>query len=204
MFNRVRFAHYHVDTPREATEKMYFKNQYNTIHIDEKWFFMTRLNRKEYLTQNEEPMAKAVKNKNFIPKIMFLAAVARPQKYPPRQSTNLNLEDSDDDDGEEWYFDGKVGLYPIVETKVTKRRSAIRPAGVVETIPLNVNLAVFEHYVLHVLLPDIATKCPPKMRRERIYIQLDNASPHCIDRNKFKAKCVALGLDCRLWFQRCD
>lgn len=38
MFNRVRFAHYHVDTPREATEKMYFKNQYNTIHIEKNGF----------------------------------------------------------------------------------------------------------------------------------------------------------------------
>ena len=53
---------------------------YNVVHIDEKWFYMSRKTQRYYLFpwKEEEPY-RCVQNKNFIGKVMFIAAVARPQ-----------------------------------------------------------------------------------------------------------------------------
>ncbi|XP_057526577.1 uncharacterized protein LOC130805810 [Amaranthus tricolor] len=52
---------------------------YNDVHIDEKWFYMSRETQSYYLFpwEEEEPY-RCVQNKNFIGKVMFIAAVARP------------------------------------------------------------------------------------------------------------------------------
>ena len=53
----------------------------NWVHIDENWFYIQIDGRWAWLLQNEskegDPIAK---NKMFIPKIMFLAVVGRPQR----------------------------------------------------------------------------------------------------------------------------
>lgn len=52
---------------------------FNTIHIDEKWFYMTKTGTKYYLVRDELEPSRYVKSKRFIQKIMFLAAVVRPR-----------------------------------------------------------------------------------------------------------------------------
>jgi hypothetical protein len=75
-----------------------FLEMYNIIHIDEKWFYITRKNRNFYLVPGEIDPHKTVQNKNAIVKIMFLSAVARPRFDEHGNCT----------------FDGKLGVWAFV------------------------------------------------------------------------------------------
>ena len=55
-----------------------FRNMYNMVHIDEKWFCLSKISQKYYLAPDEYGPHRKCKNKRFIKKVMFLAAVARP------------------------------------------------------------------------------------------------------------------------------
>ncbi|XP_057543983.1 uncharacterized protein LOC130823380 [Amaranthus tricolor] len=91
-----------------------FSLMYNVVHIDEKWFYMCRETQRYYLFPwEEEETYRCVQNKNFMGKVMFITAVAR-----PRIST----------DGEV-LWDGKIGIFPFTETYYAIRRSENRPAG---------------------------------------------------------------------------
>lgn len=48
----------------------------DVIHIDEKWFYLTKKSETYYLLADEEEPLRTCKSKNFILKVMFLAAVA--------------------------------------------------------------------------------------------------------------------------------
>ncbi|ETW09292.1 hypothetical protein H310_01684 [Aphanomyces invadans] len=70
------------------------KNMYDFVHVDEKWFFMTKVKRKFYVYEDEEMALRSAKHKNQIMKVMFFAAVARPRyDYKSRR-----------------FFDGKLGI----------------------------------------------------------------------------------------------
>jgi hypothetical protein len=56
-----------------------FKYLDNVIHVDEKWFYMTKKCRNFYLLPGEEDSYRTVQNKNSIDKIMFLVGVAQPR-----------------------------------------------------------------------------------------------------------------------------
>jgi hypothetical protein len=75
-------------------------------------------------------------------------------------------------------FDGKVGLYPIVETILAIRNSIHRKMGTEIIKAMSMTEAVYHDFVLNKLLPDIVQCCPPEMRRNKIFIQHDNAPPH--------------------------
>ncbi|KAL2940485.1 ER membrane protein complex subunit 1 [Bienertia sinuspersici] len=49
----------------------------NIIHVDEKWFMMSKLSQKLYLAPKECEPYRACRSKRFLAKVMFLAAVAR-------------------------------------------------------------------------------------------------------------------------------
>jgi len=75
-----------------------FSSMYNLVYIDEKWFYRTRRNQKYYLANDEEKPQRAVRSKNFIEKVMFLAVVSRPRF---------------DSDGN-CTFHGKIGIFSFV------------------------------------------------------------------------------------------
>ncbi|XP_026428649.1 uncharacterized protein LOC113324548 [Papaver somniferum] len=56
-----------------------FIDMLDRIHIDEKWFYITRRAQKYYLHAEEEDPLRTCKSKIFITTIMFLTAVARPR-----------------------------------------------------------------------------------------------------------------------------
>jgi AraC-like DNA-binding protein len=56
-----------------------FDSMHNVVYIDEKWFYRTRRNQKYYLANNERRPRRAVKSKNFVEKVMFLAVITRPR-----------------------------------------------------------------------------------------------------------------------------
>ncbi|XP_057770715.1 uncharacterized protein LOC130990503 [Salvia miltiorrhiza] len=55
-----------------------FKSMHNTVHIDEKWFYITKSAQRFYLTPEEIEPHRTCKNKKFITKVMFMCAVCRP------------------------------------------------------------------------------------------------------------------------------
>ncbi|KAF0774582.1 hypothetical protein AaE_001718, partial [Aphanomyces astaci] len=132
----------------------------NYVHLDEKWFYLTRQDQKYYLVPGESEPDRKCKSKRYITKVMFVAAVARP-RY---------LEDTC-----EWW-DGKIGLWPFTTLAAAQHSSANRPAGTLETKTVNVTKDVYRTYLLEKVLPAIVRKWPGDTRD--IILQHDNAKTH--------------------------
>ena len=74
-----------------------FKHMEDLIHINEKWFYLTKDGQCSIIAADEAEPYRHVQHKSFLTKIMFLCAVAR-----PRYNMNKNA-----------WFDGKIGIWPI-------------------------------------------------------------------------------------------
>ena len=140
-----------------------FKNMYNFVHIDEKWFYLSRESERYYLLPNEDEPHRTCKSKRFITKVMFLAAVARP-RFDPSENKE---------------FSGKIGIFPFTFKEPAKRSSKNRVAGTMETKAiLSVTKAITRSFLIDKVLPAIRTKWPCCNINDTIYIQQDNAKPH--------------------------
>jgi hypothetical protein len=85
----------------------------NVVHVDEKWFYVTRGKRKiSQFPQEQRHSGQMVVHKSHIQKVMFLAAVGIPQEKP---------------DGS--WFDGKIGIWRVQEPTTALRSSVLRSAG---------------------------------------------------------------------------
>ncbi|XP_057517907.1 uncharacterized protein LOC130798830 [Amaranthus tricolor] len=96
-----------------------YKAIYDFIHIDEKWFYLTKKTQRIYLAHKEKVPYRAGKSSKFISKAMFLSAVARPRWNQYGQCT----------------FDGKIGIFPFINMVATQRDSKNRPRGSIEIKP---------------------------------------------------------------------
>lgn len=71
-----------------------FKSESNTVHVDEKWFYLQKVRRTvRILPEEEVPNADTTEHKSHIGTVMFLSAIGVPQERP---------------DGT--WFDGKLGI----------------------------------------------------------------------------------------------
>ncbi|ETW02180.1 hypothetical protein H310_05748 [Aphanomyces invadans] len=129
---------------------------WEVVHLDEKWFNADKDCHKEYLVEGEEVQPRACKSKRFIPNVMFLCAVARPQK----------------DVG----FDGKIGLWPFVSQSPARRSSHNRPASSMVTTLVYVDATTYRDYALNKVVPEIKASFPSASKR--VVLQHDNATPH--------------------------
>jgi hypothetical protein len=164
-----------------------FKSMYNVVHIDEKWFEVTKRSKKYYLLADEDEPYRTCKNKIFILKVMFLAAIARPRLVNEGTET----------------WSGKIGLFPLVEKVPAKRSSVNRPAGTLETKPItSVTKEVSRRFLIDKVLPAIKEKWPREYASETIYIQQDNAPCHVsVNDQEFQAAASEGGFDIRLMCQ---
>ncbi|KAF0710796.1 hypothetical protein AaE_012376 [Aphanomyces astaci] len=145
------------------------------VHVDEKWFYLTKVKRRYYVYDDEEVAAHSVKSKHYITKVMFLAAVARP-RYDHHSKT---------------FWDGKVGVWPFVQVSPALRGSKNRPKGTLVTVPQAVDSTVYFDAVLNKVVPAITAKFPGGVRRGNVFIQQGNASPHrCVTTELLQAKGV--------------
>ncbi|KAH9079770.1 hypothetical protein Ae201684P_010209 [Aphanomyces euteiches] len=141
-----------------------FTNMHDRVHIDEKWFYVTKVKRRFYAYADEKLPLRPLKSAKFIKKVMFLAAVARPRFDPHKKQ----------------FFDGKIGIWPFVSQVEAVRSSKNRPRGTLVTVPKNVDAAAYREMVLNNVIPAIQVKFPRSVAC--VNIQQDNASPHrCID-----------------------
>ncbi|KAG3085026.1 hypothetical protein PC121_g5272 [Phytophthora cactorum] len=90
---------------------------------------------------------------------MVLVAVARP-RYDAHQRMT---------------FDGKVGLWPVVETKLAVRNSKNRPKGTPVTTPNEMTDDVYGRMLTQLVIPAIKRVWPDK---KHLIIQQDNDPPH--------------------------
>jgi hypothetical protein len=139
----------------------------NIVHIDEKWFYMTKKNRNYYLLLEDVPI-RAVHSKNCIGKVMFLTVVAR-----PRFDTTGTVT-----------FSGKIGCWPFVKEIPAARRSDNRPKGTLEIKLIKVNREVMREFIIEKVLPAILAAWPVEDVGQTILIQQDNATPHILPNDK--------------------
>ncbi|RAW28494.1 hypothetical protein PC110_g15128 [Phytophthora cactorum] len=116
----------------------------DTIHVDEKLFYLTEVKRRFYLLPGEKVPKRHVKSKRFTGRVMFLAAVARPQCD---LATGMQ-------------FDGKLGIWSFAEQRAAIRDSERRPAGTIETKSINVTKVTYRKMLLDKLLPAISVRWP--------------------------------------------
>lgn len=141
-----------------------FEDMYDYVHIDEKWFYLSQVKRSYYLMLDEAEPKRYCKSKRFITKVMFMAAVARPRYDSARKQ----------------YFNGKIGLWPFVYKEPAKRTSKNRGRGTMVTKNIeSINAAECKKMIIDNLLPAIRSKFPKAHKAKTIYVQQDNAKPHC-------------------------
>ena len=78
---------------------------YDYVHLDEKWFYLSKKSHRVYLAQGEQGKYRAASSSKFIPKVMFTACVAR-----------LRF----DSEGK-CIFDGKIGVFLFTYIEPAKR-----------------------------------------------------------------------------------
>ena len=151
------------------------KDLKNVVHVDEKWFYVTREHRKiRQLRLKDRHPDQSVVHKSHIQKVMFLAAVGVPQHRP---------------DGT--YFDGKIGLWPVVESSLALRGSVNRPAGAEIIKALSLDSTEY----LHLMTKEdgVLARIREKMAwlgETGVIVQHDGASPHEGRGNDFHLACA--------------
>jgi hypothetical protein len=154
-FARVLYAVAHMNLDMET-----YHHYYDFVHVDEKWFFLTEADLFAYLVPGEAPPERSTRHKSHILKVMFLAAISRPRYNADGDCT----------------FDGKLGIWPFVESVVAQRGSIHRPAGTIERKPVSVTMEKYKEFLIEKVVPAIKRKWPDRDRN--IFIQQDGASSH--------------------------
>lgn len=115
--------------------------------------------------RDESDPYRACKCKRFILKVMFIAVVAWPRF----------------DDASGQYIDGKIGIWPLVYTKLAKWNSNNRTTGTLEMKPVfSVNkVQVIRACFLEKLLPAIREKWPSSYGNLSTFNKISKTSFTC-------------------------
>ena len=106
---RVLFA-----TSKLTGPENHFHHFYDSVHIDEKWFFISEKMLLVYCFPDEVVPERIAQNRDHLIKVMILCAtIARSRYNPAGQCT----------------FNGKIGTWPFVEQGVAQRTSRNRERG---------------------------------------------------------------------------
>jgi hypothetical protein len=140
----------------------HFHHFYDSIHIDEKWFFISEKMLRVYLAPDEVIPERNAQNRDHLIKVMFLCAVARPRFNAAGACT----------------FDGKIGMWPFVEQTFAQRRSKNRNRGDPMTRIVNCNKETYRRFMIEKVIPAIRLKWPDRGMERTVLIQHDGASSH--------------------------
>ncbi|XP_074303338.1 uncharacterized protein LOC141637811 [Silene latifolia] len=113
-----------------------FTEMSNTIHMDEKWFYVTDDNEKVYIVEGEELPYRSCQSKRYITKVMFMCAVSRPIYSA----------------AEECLFDGKIGMFLFTNQVPAVRPNRNRPRGTLET---KSNESITKHVIKECLIQQV-------------------------------------------------
>ena len=167
--------HYHSSTKT---------NMEDLIHIDKKWFYLTKDGQRFIIAADEDEPYRHVQHKSFLMKIMFICAVAR-----PRYDTNKNA-----------WFDGKIGIWPIRKWELAKWSLKKRAKGMPLWKNQCITQDVYQEYLIQKVLPAIKERWP--MNNGRIRLQQDGAKSHILDDDEeFKEAVDEIGLNLTMYTQ---
>ncbi|KAE8788727.1 hypothetical protein D1007_37300 [Hordeum vulgare] len=119
---RLEFCISMMDQKWISTSWPSFKSMNNMVHIDEKWYDMTRVKNSYYVVPGEPEPERTVPTTNSIGKVMFWTAVAKPRYSDEGEMT----------------FDGKIGTWAFVVETEAQRNSQNRDRGTMELKSLKV------------------------------------------------------------------
>ena len=145
-----------------------FVDMFDQVHVDKKWFFLTRQKENYILADGEEEPYRAVQHKNFITKVMFLCAQARPRFSPDGQLI----------------WDGKLGIWPIGRIEPAKKTTKNREKGSPVWINETVNRNKYREVMITKVLPAICSKFPREYLLKGVVIQQDGAKLHIEEDDK--------------------
>jgi len=170
---------------KELLDDPKFKELYDIIFIDEKWFYLHQKNERYYLLPEEDLPHRTCKNKNYIPRLMFLCVCARP-RFRDEVCT----------------FDGRIGCFPLVHyepaMRGNERTGRVRGDMVMKPIT-SITRDVIRDFMINQVLPVIRSKWPREDVGRPIFIQQDNAPSHLkVDDPEFCAAAKLGGFDIRL------
>jgi len=157
-------------TQNNATRSQWkFKDFYDEVHIDEKWFQLCKEKETYILVcDREEGPARRTKHKSHITKIMFMCAQARP-RWVARENQ---------------YWDGKIGMWPIGSFEAAKRGSVNRPRGTMVWRNKKLDKSEYLKVMCENIIPAIRDKWPRTQWNDNTYkilVQQDGATPHKIN-----------------------
>ncbi|MFI5421695.1 MAG: hypothetical protein ACHQ1H_12070 [Nitrososphaerales archaeon] len=162
---RIKFALSMIDPATVLSDSPHFHSQLDHVHLDEKWFYLTEERGRFYLAADEEDPHRTSKSKRFILKVMFMAALSRP-RFDPRRNQ---------------FWNGKVGIFPLVFQQPAQRSSKNRPAGTMETKSIgSITKDVTKEFLIKHVFPAIRASFlrKPGPGPTEVFIQQDNARAH--------------------------
>ncbi|KAL1554912.1 hypothetical protein AAHA92_15416 [Salvia divinorum] len=146
--------------PTITQGKVSYHDMRNIVHIDEKWFYMTKSSDRNYILPDEDEPYRACKSKRLITKVMFMCVVSRPQFG----------------ENGETLFDGKLGIFPFTESVPAKRNSKNRSRGTMETKPIQaITKAVTRKWLITKVIPSFQAKWPSELSPQslnRVFLTL--------------------------------
>lgn len=135
------------------------QNRYNRwdnwVDVDEKWFDLTNMRRKERYHADSPKKYYACSSKGNPVRLMVLAAVAKPMP--------------------EYGFDGLIGIWRITTEYVAQRSSKNHEKGDVYDIDTTMTSELYYDMMMHKVIPSIKRKMN---FASNVTIQQDNARPH--------------------------
>jgi len=165
MHLRVLHALEHIDqnTINSRTQTMKYRDLFDEIHVDEKWFYVSRDGEAYIICSDEEPPERKVGHKSHIAKVMFLCAQARPR--PLSNGT---------------WWDGKVGIWPVGYYRAAIRDSVNRPAGTLLFENETIDMDKCRTMLINLVVPAMLHEFPASEynRIPVITIQQDGATTH--------------------------
>ena len=159
----------------EVGDSNEFSPNYDVVHIGESWHFLLSGGRRVKVLPSADgaytiPEAPSAASKRHIDKVMFIAALARPNPHFP--SRKFGDEPST----------GKVVMHPIVEMGEYTRGPL---AGTEKVVNVSVNAEVYQGLIKNQVVPAIMREMwwhhkdsGTFMAGKPIWVQQDGASPH--------------------------
>ena len=131
----------HFQDPQDLSK---YQDMRDHIHLDEKWFFHTQEKEQYLLLSDKKNPKHCVKHKSHITKVMFLCAVARLCFNPSVNS----------------WWDGKLGIWPIVDWEPAKWKSKNRPKGTLVWKNKTATKEVYRELLISILILAILENWP--------------------------------------------
>ena len=140
----------HFQDPQDPSK---YQDMCDCIHLDEKWFFLTREKERYLLLLDKKNPTHCIKHKSHITTVMFLCAVAKPHFNPSANS----------------WWDGKLGIWPIGDWEPAKQGSKNRPKGMLVWKNKTVTKDVYRELLINQLILAILEKWPRRDRTSRLF-----------------------------------